>query len=158
MTESELPSERDRPGETQGRQPWRLPVDMPRPGTSRESRVLEIRKTTEGAPGVGTVYESTVKDAGVKTHRTFELTEFAAPTKIRWAERSKNAVTAPQGGYDLEPAAEGQTRVSVHNVLEGHGFGKLIAGFALRSAQKGADDFARSIKAAVEAEVPPPAG
>jgi hypothetical protein len=39
-------------------------------------------------------------------------------------------------------------------VLEGHGFGKLIAGFALRSARKGADDFARSIKTAVEAEVP----
>jgi uncharacterized protein YndB with AHSA1/START domain len=121
-------------------------------------RVLEIRKTTEGAPGVGTVYESTVKDAGVKTHRTFELTEFEAPTKIRWAERSKNAVTAPEGGYDLEPVGDGQTRVSIHNVLEGHGFGKLIAGFALRSAQKGADDFARSIKAAVEAEVPAPAG
>jgi uncharacterized protein YndB with AHSA1/START domain len=120
-------------------------------------RVLEIRKTTDGPPGVGTVYESTVKDAGMKTHRTFELTEFEAPTRIRWAERSKNAVTAPEGGYDLEPVGEGQTRLSIHNVLEGHGFGKLIAGFALRSAQKGADDFARSIKAAVEAEVPPPA-
>jgi uncharacterized protein YndB with AHSA1/START domain len=117
-------------------------------------RVLEIRKTTEGPPGVGTVYESTVKDAGMKTHRKFELTEFEAPTKIRWAERSKNAVTAPEGGYDLEPAGDGQTRVTVHNVLEGHGFGKLIAGFALRSAQKGADDFARSIKDAVEREVP----
>ncbi|HEX6620602.1 MAG TPA: hypothetical protein VF024_13130 [Solirubrobacteraceae bacterium] len=35
-------------------------------------------------------------------------------------------------------------------MLEGHGFGKLIAGFALRSARKGADDFARSIKQAVE--------
>jgi uncharacterized protein YndB with AHSA1/START domain len=117
-------------------------------------RVLEIRKTTDGPPGVGTVYESTVKDAGMKTHRKFELTEFEAPTKIRWAERSKNAVTATEGGYDLEPAGDGQTRVTVHNVLEGHGFGKLIAGFALRSAQKGADDFARSIKDAVEREVP----
>jgi uncharacterized protein YndB with AHSA1/START domain len=117
-------------------------------------RVLEIRKTTDGPPGVGTVYESTVKDAGMKTHRKFELTEFEAPTKIRWAERSKNAVTATEGGYDLEPAGDGQTRVTVHNVLEGHGFGKLIAGFALRSAQKGADDFARSIKDAVERDVP----
>jgi uncharacterized protein YndB with AHSA1/START domain len=117
-------------------------------------RVLEIRQTTDGPPGVGTVYESTVKDAGMKTHRKFELTEFEAPTKIRWAERSKNAVTATEGGYDLEPAGDGQTRVTVHNVLEGHGFGKLIAGFALRSAQKGADDFARSIKDAVEREVP----
>ena len=114
-------------------------------------RVLEIHKTTEGPPGVGTVFASTVKDAGVKTRREFRLTEFEPPTKIRWSETSKNAVTAPEGGYDLEPAGDGKTRVTVYNVLEGHGFGRLIEGFALRSARKGADDFARAIKAAVEA-------
>ena len=32
--------------------------------------------------------------------------------------------------------------------------GKLIVGFALRSARKGADDFARSIKQTVESETP----
>ena len=114
-------------------------------------RVLEIRKTTDGPPGVGTRYASTVKDAGMKTKREFELTEFVAPTKIRWAERSKNLVSAPEGGYDLEPAGVGKTKVTVFNVLEGHGFGKLLEGVALRSARKGADDFARSIKRAVEA-------
>jgi uncharacterized protein YndB with AHSA1/START domain len=122
--------------------------------TKFSARVLEIEQTTEGPPGLGTIYASTVKDGGVKFKRQFKLTEFEAPTKIRWAERSKNAVTATEGGYDLEPAGDGQTRVTVHNVLEGHGFGKLIAGFALRSAQKGADDFARSIKDAVERDVP----
>jgi uncharacterized protein YndB with AHSA1/START domain len=116
-------------------------------------RVLEIRKTTDGPPGVGTVYASTVKDAGVKTQREFTLTEFEPPTRIRWSETSKNAVTAPVGGYDLEPAGEGKTQLSFHNVLEGHGFGKLIVGFALRSARKGADDFAQSIKQTVEHEV-----
>ena len=114
-------------------------------------RVLEIRKTTDGPPGVGTVYASTVKDAGMKTHREFELTEFEAPTRIRWAERSKNAVTASEGGYDLEPAGDGQTRVTIHNVLEGHGFGKLIVGFALKAAQKDADALVGRIKDAVEA-------
>jgi uncharacterized protein YndB with AHSA1/START domain len=113
-------------------------------------RVLEIAKTTDGPPGVGTVYASTVKDAGMKTKREFRLTEFESPTRIRWAEISKNLVTAPEGGYDL--AAEGSaTRLTVHNVLEGHGFGKLIAPLALRSARNGADDFGRAIKAAVEA-------
>ena len=34
-------------------------------------RVLEIKKTTDGPPGVGTVYASTVKDAGMKTKREF---------------------------------------------------------------------------------------
>jgi uncharacterized protein YndB with AHSA1/START domain len=114
-------------------------------------RVLEIAKTTEGPPGVGTVYASTVKDAGVKTKREFKLTEFDPPTRIRWTEISKNAVTAPEGGYDLAPAGDGKTRVRIYNVLEGHGVGKLIAPLALRSARKGADDFGRAIKAAVEA-------
>jgi uncharacterized protein YndB with AHSA1/START domain len=114
-------------------------------------RVLEIAKTTEGPPGVGTVYASTVKDAGVKTKREFKLTEFDPPTRIRWTEISKNAVTAPEGGYDLAPAGDGKTRVTIYNVLEGHGVGKLIAPLALRSARKGADDFGRAIKAAVEA-------
>jgi uncharacterized protein YndB with AHSA1/START domain len=113
-------------------------------------RVLEIAKTTDGPPGVGTVYASTVKDAGMKTKREFKITEFDPPTRIRWAEVSKNQVTAPEGGYDLSAEGTG-TRVTIHNVLEGHGFGKLIAPLALRSARSGADDFGKSIKAAVEA-------
>jgi uncharacterized protein YndB with AHSA1/START domain len=113
-------------------------------------RVLEIAKTTEGPPGVGTVYASTVKDAGVKTKREFKLTEFEPPTQIRWTEISKNAVMAPEGGYDLAPA-NGGTKVTIFNVLEGHGLGKLLEGFALRGARKGADDFGQAIKAAVEA-------
>jgi carbon monoxide dehydrogenase subunit G len=113
-------------------------------------RVQEIAKTTEGPPGVGTVYASTVKDAGMTTKREFKLTEFEPPTKIRWAEQSKNLVTAPEGGYDLAHEGSG-TRVRVYNVLEGHGAGKLISPLALRSARKGADDFAQAIKRAVEA-------
>jgi carbon monoxide dehydrogenase subunit G len=113
-------------------------------------RVLEIAKTTDGPVGVGTVFKSTVKDAGMKTNREFEITEFEPPTRIRWAERSKNQVTAPEGGYDLAPEGSG-TRVTIHNVLEGHGIGKLITPLALRSARKGADQFAQAIKAAVEA-------
>jgi carbon monoxide dehydrogenase subunit G len=113
-------------------------------------RVLEIAKATDGPVGVGTVFKSTVKDAGMKTNREFEITDFERPTRIRWAERSKNQVTAPEGGYDLAPEGGG-TRVTVYNVLEGHGIGKLFAPLALRSARKGADQFAQSIKAAVEA-------
>jgi uncharacterized protein YndB with AHSA1/START domain len=113
-------------------------------------RVLEISKTTDGPPGVGTVYASTVKDAGVKTKREFKLTEFEPPTRIRWTEVSKNMVSAPEGGYDLAPEGTG-TRVTIYNVLEGHGVGKVIAPLALRSARKGADDFGRAIKTAVEA-------
>ncbi len=114
-------------------------------------RVLEIHKTTDGPAGVGTHYVSKVKDAGVTTDREFELTAFESPSRIRWSEVSKNMVTAVEGGYDLEPAGEGKTKLTVYNVLEGHGFGKLVAGLALRSARKDADPFAGRIKAAVEA-------
>ena len=71
------------------------------------ARVLEMAKTTEGPPAVGTVYASTVKDAGMKTKREFKLTELDPPTRIRWAEVSKNLVTAPEGGYDLAPEGAG---------------------------------------------------
>ncbi len=114
------------------------------------ARVLEIRKTTDGPPGVGTVFASVVKDAGMKSNREFELTEFEPPTRIRWCERSKNLVVVPEGGYDLAPAAGG-TELSFFNELEGHGIGALIAPLALRSARGGADAFARSIKAGIEA-------
>jgi hypothetical protein len=117
------------------------------------TRVLEISQTTDGPPGLGTTYASTVKDGGVKFKREFRLTEFEAPTKIRWSEVSTGPVITPEGGYDLEPVGEGQTQVSFYNVILPHTFvGKLVVGPALRSARKGADDFAQSIKRAVEAE------
>ena len=114
-------------------------------------RVQQIEQTTDGAPGVGTVFKSTVKDAGMTSQREFKYTEFEQPTKIRWTETSKNSVTVPDGGYDLEPAGDAATTVTIHNNFEGHGFGKVIVGLASRAAKKDADAFAGRIKAAVEA-------
>ena len=114
-------------------------------------RVLSIRKESDGPSRVGTEFVSQVKDAGMKTNRRFELTEFEEPTKIRWAERSKNLVTATEGGYDLEPLGDSTTRVTIFNTLAGHGFGKVLVGLAVRAARKDADAFAQRIKAAVEA-------
>ncbi|MEV0736549.1 SRPBCC family protein [Streptomyces sp. NPDC050549] len=114
-------------------------------------RVQEITKTPEGPTAVGTVFTSTVKDAGMKTGRTFRITEFEAPHRIRWAETSKNLVTAEEGGYDLESTGPGTTKVRIFNVLEGHGVGKLLVGFALGAARKDAPAFGQRIKTAVEA-------
>jgi Polyketide cyclase / dehydrase and lipid transport len=114
-------------------------------------RVQEIRKTTDGPIGVGTVFESKVRDAGMTTNRKFELTRFEEPTKIRWTERSKNMVTVPEGGYDLQSVGDDETKVTIHNSFEGHGFGKLVVGFAARAAAKDAPEFAQRIKMAVEA-------
>ena len=93
-------------------------------------RVLEIRTETDGPPAVGTVFVSKVKDAGMTTDRRFELTALQAPTRIRWSERSRNLVTVTEGGYDLEPTGDSQTKVTVFNSFAGHGFGKVIVGFA----------------------------
>ena len=114
-------------------------------------RVQEITKTPEGPTAVGTVFTSTVKDAGMKTGRTFRITEFDAPHRIRWAETSKNVVMAEEGGYDVESTGPGTTKVRIFNVLEGHGVGKLLVGFALSAARKDAPAFGQRIKAAVEA-------
>ncbi|HEX3802765.1 MAG TPA: SRPBCC family protein [Solirubrobacteraceae bacterium] len=114
-------------------------------------RVQQIRRTTDGPVSVGTVFESTVKDAGMTSSRKFELTEVRAPTRIRWVEQSKNTVTVHEGGYDLESVNDNQTKVTIHNTLEGHGVGKVIVGFATRAAAKDAPAFAQRIKAAVEA-------
>jgi hypothetical protein len=113
-------------------------------------RVLEIEKVTDGPVGAGTVFDSKVKDAGMTTRRRFELTEFQEPTRIRWTEISKNAVTVPEGGYDLEAVGDNQTKVTIHNRLEGHGFGKVIVGFATKAAIKDAPALAERIKAAIE--------
>lgn len=113
-------------------------------------RVLEIRKEPDGPSRLGTVFVSTVKDAGKKSVRRFELTGYQAPTTLRWTERSTNIVTA-EGGYDLEDLGGNRTKVTIFNTLTGHGIGKLVVGFALREAVKDADALAQRIKAAVEA-------
>jgi Polyketide cyclase / dehydrase and lipid transport len=113
-------------------------------------RVLSIHKEPAGPSGLGTVFVSRVKDAGVKTDRRFELTGFQPPTTIRWTERSKNMVTVPEGGYDLEDLGNAQTRVTIFNSFAGHGVGKLFVGLALKAARRDADAFAQRIKDAVE--------
>ncbi|MFC9504391.1 SRPBCC family protein [Streptomyces sp. NPDC057002] len=118
-------------------------------------RVLKIERVPDTPTAVGTVFRSTVKDAGMKTAREFRITDLEAPVRIRWAEVSKNSVTADEGGYDLEPLAGDRTQVRIFNVLEGHGFGKLLVQLALAAARKDAASFGARIKAAAEAAIYP---
>lgn len=117
-------------------------------------RVLKIERVPDAPTSVGTVFRSTVKDAGMKTAREFRITDLQSPARIRWAEVSKNIVTAGEGGYDLEPLGDGRTKVRIFNVLEGHGLGKLLVGLALSAARKDAPAFGARIKAAAEAAIP----
>lgn len=114
-------------------------------------RVQRIDKVPAGPTSVGTVFRTTVKDAGMKSNREMVITEMEAPRKIRWRETSKNSVTASEGGYDLQEAANGGTQVRLYNALEGHGVGKVLVGLALGAARKDAPAFGERIKKAVEA-------
>ncbi|MFJ8631922.1 SRPBCC family protein [Streptomyces sp. NPDC093568] len=116
-------------------------------------RVLRIERVPDAPTAVGTVFRSTVKDAGMKSAREFRITDLEAPVRMRWAEVSKNSITASEGGYDLQPLPDGRTRVRIFNVLEGHGLGKLLVGLALAAARKDADAFGARIKAAAEAAI-----
>ncbi|QGV77435.1 SRPBCC family protein [Streptomyces ficellus] len=118
-------------------------------------RVQRIERIPDAPTTLGTVFRSTVKDAGMTTAREFRITALEAPRTIRWAEVSKNLVTAREGGYDLEALADGGTRVRLFNVLEGHGLGKLLVGLALVAARKDAEAFGARIKAAAEAAIAP---
>ena len=80
-----------------------------------------------------------------------EAARAAGERHLRYHLVDVNEAAFPEGGYDLAPVGEG-TQLTFYNVLEPATFvGKLIVGFALRSARKGADDFANSIKKTVEA-------
>jgi uncharacterized protein YndB with AHSA1/START domain len=114
-------------------------------------RVQRIDKSPVGPTVVGTVFRTTVKDAGMKSQREMVITEIEAPRKIRWSETTKNSVTTPEGGYDLEQTANGKTRVRLFNTLEGHGIGKLLVGLALSAVRKDGPALGERIKKAVEA-------
>jgi hypothetical protein len=113
-------------------------------------RVLRMDKDPQGPTAVGTLFRSTVKDAGMKSSREFRITVLDAPATIRWTETSKNSVTVTEGGYDLTALPDGRTRMRIFNHLEGHGVGRLLVGLALSAARKDSAAFAQRIKKAVE--------
>jgi carbon monoxide dehydrogenase subunit G len=113
-------------------------------------RIVEIERKGEGPIDIGTVYASVANDVGFKQKHEFELTRFEEPTMIRWKELTRPPVYVTEGGYDLVPTGESSTEVSFFNQLEGRGVGKLFAGFAVKSARKGADEFVAAIKRAIE--------
>jgi len=114
-------------------------------------RLIEIHKTTPGEVGVGTVYASTARDMGLKAKHETRLTVFDPPNRIRWEEVSRGPIYISEGGYDLAPAGEGRTELTLFNHLEAKGLGKLLLPSASRRLAKGAPDLARRIKAAIEA-------
>lgn len=115
-------------------------------------RIIEIEKTTEGGPGVGTIYHSVARDMGLKGKHDFEITEFDPPTRIRWKEISKGPVILSEGGYDLR-SVDGATELGFFGVLEGRGPGKLLEGAVARYVRRLLPEFSKKIKDVVEASV-----
>ncbi|MBQ1092575.1 SRPBCC family protein [Streptomyces sp. B93] len=119
-------------------------------------RVQRIERVPDAPTTVGTLFRSTVKDAGMKTAREFRITDLQAPARIRWTETSKNTVTVREGGYDLVALPGGGTQVRIFNELEGHGVGKLLVGLALAAARRDAPAFGTRIRTAAEAAIAAP--
>ncbi|MFB8773035.1 SRPBCC family protein [Streptomyces broussonetiae] len=119
-------------------------------------RVQRIERVPDAPTTVGTVFRSTVKDAGMKTAREFRITDLQAPVRIRWTEDSKNTVTVREGGYDLVALPGGGTQVRIFNELEGHGLGKLLVGLALAAARRDAPAFGTRIRTAAETAIAAP--
>lgn len=120
--------------------------------TRFSKRIIEIAKTTEGPPQVGTIYKSKARDFGRTATHEFEITAFERPTRIRWRELSKGPVVVREGGYELREQ-DGATELTFHGDLEGHGAGQLILGFVSRRVRAGFPEFAQSIKDTIEASV-----
>lgn len=116
-------------------------------------RILEIARTTDGDPGVGTVYRSKARDFGRVAVHDFEISEFVRPTRIRWRELSKGPVVVAEGGYELRAVGDGATELTFFGDLEGQGVGKLMLGFVASRVRAGFPEFAQSIKQTVEAHV-----
>ena len=74
--------------------------------TKFSARVLEIAKTTDGPPGVGTVYASTVKDGGVKFQREFRADRVRAADEDPLGRDVHRARRHPRGR--LRPRAGGR--------------------------------------------------
>jgi len=118
-------------------------------------RIIEIAKTTDGPPSVGTIYRSTARDLGRTATHEFEITAFERPTRIRWRELSKGPVVVSEGGYELREQGAGTelTFLTFHGDLEGHGVGRVILGFVSWRVRAGFPEFAQRIKDAVEASI-----
>lgn len=114
-------------------------------------RLTSIKRTTTDSVGVGTTYESTAREMGLKTKHRFRITEFEPPHRIRWTELGNKPVYIGNGGYDIAASGPGATELTFFNDLTARGVGKLLVGSIHRRYAKNAQEFARRIKNAVEA-------
>ena len=87
-------------------------------------RVLEINKTSEGPPrGRNHLRQHRQGRRHEDQSTSSRSPSSRPPTRIRWAELFGESRNGRGGGYDLAREGEG-TRVTIHNVLEGHGDGQ----------------------------------
>lgn len=110
----------------------------------RSSRLL-----TDGTPRVGTRFVETRVVPGGPRDFTLEITEHDPPRHAAW--RGLDGPIRPVGSVDVEALDDGlRSRITTRLDIKGHGFGKLIAPFARRSAAHSLpQDYAR-LKARLE--------
>jgi uncharacterized protein YndB with AHSA1/START domain len=79
----------------------------------RRPDVIEVRKLTEGPPGVGSRYEDTAKMMGRELVLVNEVQRFEPPRLISWTQVSEEGpVETIEGSYTLE-SLDGKTRFTL---------------------------------------------
>jgi uncharacterized protein YndB with AHSA1/START domain len=93
----------------------------------RHPEVKEVRKLTDGDPGVGTQYEDTIEMMGQEMTVVNEITEFNPPNRMAWEQVSEEGpVRTVEGSYELEPV-DGKTRFTLTGTYEATGLTQVIS-------------------------------
>ena len=93
----------------------------------RRPTLLEVRKLTDGPPGVGTRYEDRVEQMGRELTLVNEVRRFEPPEYLSWTQVTKEGpVRTVEGSYRLE-ALDGQTRFILTTEYEAAGLWRLAA-------------------------------
>jgi uncharacterized membrane protein len=100
-----------------------------------QDQIVNVEMETDEPTRVGTRAAETRKIGGREQKMRYEITEHDPPRQF--AFRGLDGPLRPIGNGTIEPLGDGSgSRFTLEFGFEGHGFGKLLAPFALRQARK----------------------
>ncbi|MBV9310523.1 MAG: SRPBCC family protein [Solirubrobacterales bacterium] len=100
-----------------------------------QSQIVSVELETDGPTRVGSRAAETRKMGGREQRLRYEVTEHDPPRRFDF--RGIDGPLRPVGKGTIEPIGDGSSsRFTLEFEFEGHGFGKLLAPFALRQARK----------------------
>jgi hypothetical protein len=101
----------------------------------RRPDVVQVRKLTEGSPGVGTQYEDTVQLMGREMTVVNEVTRFEPPAYMAWTQADREGPTyTEEGSYALE-SVPGGTKFTLSGEYQASGLWRLAVPLIRRRLQ-----------------------